>query len=85
MDSHNTKMPTSAIYFPTNQPEEENPGLSLSQCILTCHMKKNCKMVIYDKKIQDCGLISKYYKQKDLAKCKEQVQILRSDILAYEV
>jgi hypothetical protein len=56
----------------TNQPEEENPGLSLSQCILTCHMKKNCKMVIYDKKIQDCGLISKYYKQKDFAKISDR-------------
>jgi len=48
-------------------------------------MKTNCKMVIYDKKIQECGLISKYYKEEDLANCKEQVQILRSDILAYEV
>ena len=69
-----------------DQPTEENPGFSLSQCLVACKLKpSDCKMVIYDSKIQDCGMISKFYEKNDLASTTEQVRTLRSDIIAYKL
>ncbi|VDH97243.1 Hypothetical predicted protein [Mytilus galloprovincialis] len=86
LDVHISKIVTGKVYFPMDQPVEEDKNYSLSQCILQCRSKSaTCKMVIYDSSISDCGLISKFYDEKSLADCTEQVRSLRSDILAYQI